>query len=380
MKRLYPALFLLSGLLLFVDGCDDNQSIADWVPKPNDLELVPEPRVLEAVDTARKIVENDPESATAWGKLGHVYMAHDWHAEAIPCYQRATELEPESFRWLYFLGRSFKSDPAMAADVFARAIALDSTYAPAHVYFAESLKHLGRFSEAQRHYHRAAQLDPLNPYSELRLGQLALSAKRFKAARDHLQRSTELHPEQDKAHSALAQVFLALGDREAAARHAQAARQAGGYKEMNDALWWEVGAAGATAHWFGVRGSRYLRAGHYELAVAELAVAVSIEQEDPTFWLHYGTALINLERFDEAVDALERALAADRENKKKVGPAVMEPVLANLGVAHGSLGHLDVGINYLEKALTVNPASIEAMNNLAVMYRSHGVYSMQSRC
>ena len=141
---------------------------------------------------------------------------------------------------------------------------------------------------------------------------------------------------------------------------------------MNDALWWEVGAAGATAHWFGVRGSRYLRAGHYELAAAELAVAVSIEQKDPAFWLHYGTALINLERFDEAVEALERALAADRENKKKVSPAVIEPVLANLGVAHGRLGQLDVGINYLENALTANPASIEAMNNLAVMYRSRG--------
>ena len=42
-----------------------------------------------------------PRSAGAVGRLGMVFQAHDLHAEALACYHRASELDPEALRWTY---------------------------------------------------------------------------------------------------------------------------------------------------------------------------------------------------------------------------------------------------------------------------------------
>ena len=234
-------------------------------------------------------------------------------------YRNAARIEPGAFRWRYYLGRAVDNDPASAEVVFAQAIALDAAYAPAHIHYANALRNSGKFKIAQRHFERALKLAPQNPFSELRLGQLALSAKQFETARGHLERALTLNPKQSEVHAALAQVYLALGDTDAAKRHAQAAQMPTKYTDMPDPLYKEVEKAGVSKFWFTRRGRQYFMAKKFDRAVEELSVVVSEGEKNPLIWYLYGVSLLGIERDVEAVTALERALSASRDNDHQNG-------------------------------------------------------------
>ena len=367
MKKLF---FVILSVCVGVTGIEAAipQPIApDGIPQPRDLAQVSNDRLLQAVESAQNALAKNPGSAAAWGRLGNVYLAHEWRAEAARCYRNAAKIDPDAFRWLYNLGRAVENDPVEAADVLAQAIDLDSKYAPAHIYYANALRNSGKFKIAQRHFARALELAPQNPFSELRLGQLALSAKQFETARDHLQRALTLNPKQSEAHAALAQAYLALGDKNAANRHAQAARIPTKYSEMPDPLYKEVQKAGVSKFWFTRRGRQYFMAKDFERAVEELAVVATEDEKNPLIWYLYGVSLLGIERGKQAVAALERALSASRGNDHQNDKDLLK-IFNSLAIAHGRAGHPELAEQYLQKALALDPTSIRAMNNLAFYY------------
>lgn len=372
MKRIHLILLLIGWSIALSHA--DNQ-----IPQPNDLNLVEEPRLLQAIESAQKAVEKAPGKAAVWGQLGKVYHIHGWEAEAAQCYRRAAEIDPTEFRWLYYLGMiTHKTDPQAAEVVLAQAIRLDPEYPPAHVYYAYALRRLGRFEGAKRHLERAKALDPQNPYPDLWLGELALAAKQFESARDHLRRALTLNPEQSEAHAGLAQVALVLGDREAANRHAQAARKPTAHAEMRDPLWWEVLKEGVTASLYAARGRRYLLEGDFAHAVAELEVLISGAQKDPEVWLNYGVALLFTERYGEAIVALESALAVlrDNEGKKSKNPEGMADLKTesyyNLGLVYYRTGRMEKAIAACQKAIQLEPDFANAYGSLGMVYWETG--------
>lgn len=367
MKNIFLVILSVCIGIVRVDGAISQSNALEGIPVPLDLASVSNKRLVHAVDSARSTVAYNPESAAAWGRLGHVYLAHEWRAEAARCYRHAAQIEPDAFRWLYYLGRAVDNDPVKAADVYAQAIELDSTYAPAHIHYANALRSSGKSEIAGRHFERARELAPRNPFSELRLGQLALSAKQFETARDHLRRALALNPKQSEVHAALAQVYLALGDRDAANRHAQAAQMSTKYNEMPDPLYEEVEKAGVSKFWFTRRGRRYFMAKDFDRAAEELAVVVSEDEKNPLIWYLYGVSLLGIERANEAVAALERALSASRGNDHQNENDLLK-IYNSLAIAHGRAGNPERAEPYLQKALALNPASIRAMNNLAFYY------------
>ncbi len=367
MKRIFLVILSVCIGIARVDGAISQSNALEGIPAPRDLALVSNKRLVHAVDSARSTVAYNPGSAAAWGRLGHVYLAHEWRAEAAQCYRNAAQIEPDAFRWLYYLGGAVDNDPVKAADVFAQAIALDATYAPAHIHYANALRNSGKFKIAGQHFERALELAPRNPFSELRLGQLALSAKQFDTARDHLQRALALNPKQSEVHAALAQVYLALGDKNASRRHAQAAQMPTKYNAMPDPLYEEVEKAGVSKFWFTRRGRRYFMAKKFDRAVEELAVVVSEDEKNPLIWYLYGVSLLGIERDKEAVAALERALSASRGNDHQNESDLLK-IYNSLAIAHGRTGNPELAEPYLQKALALNPASIRAMNNLAFYY------------
>ncbi|MCZ6678920.1 MAG: tetratricopeptide repeat protein [Candidatus Poribacteria bacterium] len=317
------------------------KALRDAMPRP-DLSHVTESALLKAVKAAQAEVEKAPESATAWGKLGHVYMVHGFRADATQCYRHAAELEPTEFRWLYYLGMSVgPTDAAMAADVFTQAIALNPKYLAAHIYAARAFRTLGRFEEAREHLEHAAELAPRSPFVPLGLGQLELHAKRFKKARDYLQRALVLDPHRSETHAALAQVYLALGDREAARRHSEKARDPGKGKQMRDPLRRAVEMAGVTKQRVFKNKERLMQKGNFERAVTEMAKLISDEEKDARIWLNYSETLIAAKRHEEAIAALVRALALTRDSEpNKTPPKLMTQIYVGLGVAYAKAGDL----------------------------------------
>ncbi len=286
------------------------KSVLMTIPQPADIDLVEEKPLLKAIENAQKAVRKSPNTADVWGQLGHVYLSHGWEIPAIPCYHQASLLAPDEFKWLYFLGRLTKQrQPEEAVKHLTRALTLDATSAPAHLYLASALRILGRFDEAQQHLERAKHLQPNNPFSELWLGEIALSKRQLKLARRHLEGALRLNPEQSEAHALMAQVAIALGDTQAAKQHAQAARRPSQYGELADPLWWDVLRAGVTAPLYAERGRRYMSEGDYARAVPEFETLISDEQKDIKVWFDYGVSLLYTARHHEALAVLEHLLS-----------------------------------------------------------------------
>ena len=367
MKELFFVILAVCVGVTGIEAAIPQPNTPDGIPQPQDLAQVSNDRLLQAVESAQNALAKNPGSAAAWGRLGHVYLAHEWRADAARCYRNAAKIDPDAFRWLYYLGRAIQNAPVEAADVLARAIDLDSKYAPAHIHYANALRNIGKFEIAQRHFERALELAPQNPYAELRLGQLALSSKQFETARDHLQRALTLNPKQSEVHTALAQIYLALGDKNAANRHAQAAHMPTKYNEMPDPLYREVEKAGVSKYWFTRRGRQYFMAKDFERAVEELAEVVSEEEKNPLIWYLYGVSLLGTERYKEAAATLERALSASRDNDHQNEKDLLK-IYNSLAIAHGRAGNPELAELSLQKALALNPTSIRAMNNLAFYY------------
>ena len=343
-------------------GFFEKKSVLTTIPQPADLDLVEEKLLLKAIEDAQEAVRTSPDAAGVWGQLGHVYLSHGWEFPAIACYRQANRLAPDEFRWLYFLGRLTKQhQPEEAVKHLTRALTLDSAYVPAHLYLASALRILGRLDEAQQHLEHAKRLQPNNPFSELWLGEIALLRQQVQLARTHLERALRLNPRQSEAHALMVQVAIALGDKQTAKQHARAARHPSQYGELSDPLWWDVLRAGVTTPLYVERGRRYMSAGDYASAVAEFEPLISRTQKDIEVWLDYGIALLHIDRYSEAIAALESAqvlLRSDAEIQKEKKPDEIAYLKAQIyyyiGQIYYETGRFDAAIRTCQKAIQLS--------------------------
>src|SRR5258708_12253745 len=62
------------------------------VDPPTNNQADADAEVAEAIEAARKEVSQSPRSAAAWGKLGHVFVTHNYAEQAIICFSQAEDL------------------------------------------------------------------------------------------------------------------------------------------------------------------------------------------------------------------------------------------------------------------------------------------------
>lgn len=360
------ALVLSMALAASLAGCEAERP---EIPRPELSEA--EPLVARVVTEARETVEREPESATAWARLGHVLLAHGWDAEAARTYRRATELQPDDGRWWYYLGRSLQeSDPAAAEEALARSIELDPGYAAAYEVDARLLRQLGRPDEAARRLQSLAELAPESPVPYLALGEIALAAGRHEEARDRLERAVEMAPGYSEAHRALSRALLSLGERVAAERHARLGERPTRYQPVPDPHWTRVRLAGATRRDFAERGRLLLAGGEFEAAAQQLEVAVSDDEATPRLRRNLGLALLGAGRDSAAVPVLERAVA--EADSAGLEAAERSRILAALGAARAGVGELEEAERALRRALELEPRSVDALAQLALVHHLAG--------
>jgi len=128
------------------------------------LEFMP-PR--EAYPKARQAVEKalsiDAQLAEAHTSLGLISFQYDW-------------------------------DWKGAEQEFVHAIQLNPNYAPAHHFFADYLKALGRFNEALSEIEKARELDPLSLAINIGVGHVLYLSQQYDRAIEEYKRAVELDP------------------------------------------------------------------------------------------------------------------------------------------------------------------------------------------
>ena len=113
--------------------------------------LYPEPAIGAAVAERVAQVEQEPGSAEAWGRLGIVYDIHDFHTEAIQCYQEARARDPNDYRWVFLMGICKNvGDQQGALAHLEEAARLNPGYAPIHVNVGRGQLLAERLVEAEQ--------------------------------------------------------------------------------------------------------------------------------------------------------------------------------------------------------------------------------------
>lgn len=208
-------------------------SVSLWLTNPNPVPPVPDlaevdPDVAEAITAARDKVRQQPKNGAVWGRLGMVFLAHDFHDEAERCFAQAERLDPADGRWPYLRGLSLlPTNPDASILCLQRAAERcgEHPLAP-RLRLAETLLHQGRLDEAELHLEQARKAERSNARVQLGLGRLAILRGEWRSALEYLEPCTNDVHAQQLAHTLLAEAWTRLGEPDTARTEQKQAAEA----------------------------------------------------------------------------------------------------------------------------------------------------------
>ena len=319
------------------------------IPEPNiqNLEQESQAQIRSAFTQLQKILREPRASAPllrarAYGEMGKIYHAYAFLEAAAACYRNAQVLQPDEFRWSYYLGHAYrqagKREPA--GENFWRALGLiqldmsvrSDQGVVALCWLGETYLELNRAAEAKAFFEGALAENPRSAWAMSQLGKLAAAAGDSKGAVQYYTDTLKIAPQASNIRILLAAEYRKIGDRENAGRqrkHAEAALDS--ILPKNDPLLTEVQNLNRSAFRFRKDGQNALKAKQYRAAAANFRRSLEI---DPTFaetWSSLAVALDRLGRREEAMRQWNEALK-------------LKPDSPNI--------HLQLGVSYLRRGDT----------------------------
>ena len=274
-----------------------------------------------------------PMSAQSHFELGRLYDAAGRHRDAADAFAASTAVTPilGEERVHELAGRALVADADFdgAIQAFTRRVEVSPNHAPAHRALAETYLQLGRDDEALAELTAAALIEPADALAHAVRAQLHLRSGRYQDAAGAAQAALARDGANPTALYALGTALLRLG-RAAEGDDALARFRAGqDAARASDERGWELRLLrqGAAAH---------LERGELADAVERLQAAVAL-QPDAEGYLTLGAVLKRAGRTQDALDALEQALA---RGGGPVVHALMADLLAALGRIDDSRRHL----------------------------------------
>jgi tetratricopeptide (TPR) repeat protein len=301
--------------------------------------------------------------AAAYGAMGRLFMATEFLDQAERCFGNAQALEPNEMRWPYYLGHvaRMKNEPARAAALFERALALQADHVPSLVWLAEMRLVEGHADASEPPLTKALALEPREAAVLYRLGRAKLEARDFAAAAKNLEAALALRPASSSIHYPLALAYRGLGD----TTRAEAQMRLRGNVDVPpaDPLMQQVGGLLRNAAAAEVRGAEALGKRQWADAVTYLREAIQAAPDNPFTRLNLGTALF--ESGDPA-GALDQFQAAVR----------LSPDLAKahygVGIVMEAAGRDREAIEAFSASVRSDPAVLEARMSLADALRRSG--------
>lgn len=301
-----------------------------------------------AVEYAQTL-NRDPQYRGVWHNIGNNEFRKNQFEEAIVNYEKEIALHPAPIPWrgmgraLVELGR-----PDSARYAFEQAIAMDSTYGPAHFNLALLLEDEGEFVDALHHAREAVLRNPDDLDYQYLMASLMVTNELFEEAIPHLLEVTKAWTWHHASHYKLGQSFVRIGrqeDGQALLKHAETlrAQDASIMQLLNS-----VRSAPDDPLSHAALGSALRLAGRYQDAMRAYKIAryldpanlevqtnmanlmllqgdtlatiqgyQAILQQDPSFtgiWVNLGIVYAMDQQMENARAAWERALALDPEN------------------------------------------------------------------
>ena len=182
-------------------------------------------RVEEAIQTALKAIEVEPNYGVAHYNIGNIYAGQGKLALAQRHFEEALRIYPNYAEVHSNLGQLLAERGNLHAGIehFRRAIALDSALFRAHLNLGVALAKQGQIDEADAPLREAARLNPQSAETRFYLGSVYAAQNRFDLAAQSFKEALKIEVNFAAAHESLARVLSAQGKREEALAHYQEA-------------------------------------------------------------------------------------------------------------------------------------------------------------
>lgn len=333
------------------------------------------PLVAEAMNATREEVLNAPRSATAWGEYGMALLAHDFREVARQCLTEAMRLDPDEFRWPYFIGYSLEGDDFDAAVTFyEQALLLRPDYNPLRIRLAHILMRLGALDRAEAVLSAGREQEPENPYLLVTAGRLAMVQGDVEQAQAFFEEATQ-QPNFMPLSAYLELIKLAnrAGDYQQAYEYQQ--RMAGlppvAKLEFPDPMLQGIRRFEGLSKTLAERADRALARGDFSSAITAYEAFVRKRPDLPT-------ARVNLAQAYALAGRMPKAIETYRSILDEFG----DVVAARFGLAgtHEQMGNVDEAIKEYRAVLETKPDHKQAWFLLGLLHEQQGDRDDAIRC
>ncbi|MEZ5352062.1 MAG: tetratricopeptide repeat protein [Bryobacteraceae bacterium] len=313
--------------------------------------LAPEAR--QQIKAAQDAAHADPDNAAAVARFGRTLLAYRFDESALPCFQRARTLAPDSFRWPYYIGliEQNRGNHRVAVDAFALCLNRKPDDPPAMLRMADSLAALENWDGAARAYQALLALGP-SARAHYGLGKVYAATGQLDQAAAQFNRACGIFPRYGEARRALAAIYRKKGDTGRLQEQISFLRT-GADREppLSDPLLTQAVDLEKSASRLAKAGQRLLEAGLPKAAIRELDSALAMDPNDLGAHLYAITAYQQVDDFNTARRHYESAVTLSPD----------EP-LAYLFRARGLLerGRYDEAREAALALISIDPSNVEA--------------------
>lgn len=297
----------------------------------------------EAYELCEKAIRLDPDDRFVLHTMASILMRMGKHEDALVYFTQVLQWYPQAHlawadRAALYVQLARRQE---ALQDFQRAIQLEPQAGNYHRSLADLLVELKRYPLARDEYLAAIACDARDAHAHASLGNLEARLGRYDQAISHYRRVIELSPSSDDIRANLAALLLESGEREEAAVHYQvlASRQ-----------------PMVASHRIGL-GKIALAQDHKTEAIENFRALIRLEPNVAGHHLLLAAAqMIEPESLDAAAEACQATLAIDSQSTNA------HYLLAKI---HTRQNDLVAAAEDYEAVLRIEPASLEAANNLA---------------
>jgi len=182
-----------------------------------------EPGIRQAIGFFQKALEEDETFARAYSGLADCYSTlallefiapSEAYPKAKDAVGKALALDPmlaEAHTSLGLIRFQYDWDWKGAEEEFNEALRINPSYAPAHHFFADYLKAMGRFDEALVEIGKAQELDPLNLAINTGVGHVLYLSKQYDGSIEQYKKAVDLDPNFTLTHIWFGRPYLEKG-------------------------------------------------------------------------------------------------------------------------------------------------------------------------
>ncbi|HVS62281.1 MAG TPA: tetratricopeptide repeat protein [Thermoanaerobaculia bacterium] len=288
-----------------------------------------------------------PRLAEAFGRLGRLYFLYDLVDLASIALENAKLLAPNDHRWPYFLAahQTFEGQLEEAIGNLERVLELRPNDLPTLVRLGDVHSKRGGVELAREFYERALALDEDVAAAHAGLGRLDLEAGQHQRAVDRVERALELQPDADELYHTLGMAYRGLGDVERAREALRKNKH--GRVTFDDPLIESLGLENASAEAHIQMASDAMRRQELAKAVPYYESYLELKPDDVVALNNLGIALLGLDRWEEGMKTLRRAVEIDPNHRG---------AQYSLATALADLGRYDEALEHYRRAHEIDPA------------------------